>query len=118
MSNSSTSPRITGRNVLGKTPGTGGLDSGPLPEDYDAQVEQYAGLKPGTFSRIEQEAVARKKRPLLEALRDRLHLRKEQIGGTTTLESPQSMTTDQSAPLAENAQTTTTVEGPSGQGRV
>ncbi|MBP9716793.1 MAG: hypothetical protein KBD51_02500 [Candidatus Levybacteria bacterium] len=116
MSNPSNSLRITGKNVLGKRAGTGGLDSGPLPSNYDAQVENYVGLKPGTFSKIEQEAVARKKRPLLEELRDRLHLRREQISGTIP-ELSQSITTDQPAPVAETPQTTT-LEGPSGQGRV
>lgn len=103
--------RSVGKNVLGKRSGTGGLDSGPLPTDYDAQVERYVGLKPGTYSRIEQEAEARKKRPILEALRDRLHLRREQISETPIIERP-------SAPLAEIPQTTTTIEGPSGQGRL
>ncbi len=111
MSNPSNSLRTTGKNVLGKRAGTGGLDSGPLPSNYDAQVENYVGLKPGTFSKIEQEAVARKKRPLLEELRDRLHLRREQISETPVLERP-------STPLAETPQTTTTIEGPSGQGRL
>ena len=102
-------PRIVGRNALGKRSGTGGLDSGPLPPNYEAQVEQYVGLKSGTFARIEQEAVARKKKPLLESLRDRLHSRREQLSGTTSIEQ-------QSTPITETTQTPT-LEGPSGQGR-
>ena len=110
MANSPTGNRTGGSSTTNRTPGTSDFDY-RLPRGYDAQVEQYVGLEPGTFSRIEQEAVARKKRPLLEALRDRLHLRREQIGGTTNIEQ-------QSTPIAETPQTTTTVEGPSGQGRV